>query len=224
MRETDNRTIGPLTVAYSEASGRSAQSEASRGPPVPNEGGRPVSTVYLDSMSPSDFEGFCRDVFESVYSCPVILTPYSGDEGRDLIIQADDGWIYVECKHYARASVGRPVVQKLLGAMIGDGIPRGIVVTSGRFTRQAREFVERNRLDIALIDRERLSILAIRAGYRLESAPEHVDAGAMSDAPDMPIEHGRSPFSGLRACMRRFHDRAAHRFSKVDGNSQRSAR
>ena len=89
----------------------------------------------------------------------VTLTPATGDEGRDIEISKEGKTLYVECKLYSRGnSVGRPDLQKLLGAMAADRIRRGIVVTTSSFGIKAQEFAKKSgRLD--LIDGETLASL-----------------------------------------------------------------
>ncbi|WP_283705259.1 restriction endonuclease [Clostridium perfringens] len=65
------------------------------------------------------------------------LTQETGDYGRDLIINNS---IYVECKKFdENNSVGRPILQKLLGAMDMFNIEKGIVITTGKYSNTAKE-------------------------------------------------------------------------------------
>lgn len=83
--------------------------------------------------------------------------PRSGDLGKDIIMTGPAGEvIIVECKH--QHFVGRPIVQKLQGAMshertlhINKPI-KGIIVTSGKFSDEAIEYRKQIQEEIELID------------------------------------------------------------------------
>jgi hypothetical protein len=68
-------------------------------------------------------------------------TPYVNDYGRDAILLKDGKKFLLECKRYGEGvSSGRPDLQKFHSAMTTDGAVSGFFVTTGRFTRDAREF------------------------------------------------------------------------------------
>ncbi len=39
--------------------------------------------------------------------------------------------------------MGLPEAQKLIGAMVGDGVKRGMIITSAGFTKEAKEYISR---------------------------------------------------------------------------------
>ena len=87
-----------------------------------------------------------EDVFRNLGYENVRQTSRTADEGRDTLMEeVVDGTrraVVVECKH--TGTVGRPVVQKRHSAIATsdfDGPKRGIVVTTGRFTNTAEEYV-----------------------------------------------------------------------------------
>lgn len=94
------------------------------------------------------------------------VTPFVGDEGIDGIIMEDKlgfDLIYVQVKHYAPDhTVGRPDIQAFVGAIAGrDG--KGLFVTTSKFSKQAREYAERQH--IVLIDGQRLAELMIEHDF-----------------------------------------------------------
>jgi restriction endonuclease Mrr len=102
----------------------------------------------LDDLSGFEFEDVMEDVFRELGYENVRQADRTADEGRDVLMEeVVDGQrraIVVECKH--TDTVGRPVVQKLHSAIATfefDGPRRGMVVTTGRFTGPAEEYVER---------------------------------------------------------------------------------
>jgi len=104
--------------------------------------------AVLDELSGFEFEDVIEDVFRNLGYENVRQAEKTADEGRDVIMEeVVDGTrraIVVECKH--TGTVGRPVVQKLHSAIATfdfDGPKRGMVVTTGRFTSPAQEYVDR---------------------------------------------------------------------------------
>ena len=89
----------------------------------------------------------------------------SGDEGIDGTIKEDKlglDIIYVQAKRWQPGNVvGRPELQKFVGALAGQGAKKGIFITTSTFTRDALEYVPRNETKIVLINGEQLSQLMI---------------------------------------------------------------
>jgi hypothetical protein len=115
-------------------------------------------------MNGYDFEEYCHSLFAYVYKCRVQQTSFSNDEGRDLIMYDEGKTTFIECKNWKTTHVGRPVIQKLHSAMITGKADRGIVVTTGKFTQDATEYVRINGLNIELIDFYSLQKLAAKKG------------------------------------------------------------
>ena len=93
------------------------------------------------------------------------VTRKSGDEGIDGIVTADKlGFdsIYIQAKRFKENPVGRPDIQKFVGALAGQGAQKGILITTATFNKEAIAFVERNlNYKIVLIDGNRLAELMI---------------------------------------------------------------
>ena len=89
----------------------------------------------------------------------------SGDEGIDGTIKEDKlglDIIYIQAKRWQIGNtVGRPEIQKFVGALAGQGAKKGIFITTSSFTREAIEYSPKNETKIVLIDGERLSQLMI---------------------------------------------------------------
>jgi restriction system protein len=67
----------------------------------------------------------------------------TGDEGIDGIIKEDRlglDTIYIQAKRWDNV-VGRPELQKFVGALAGQGARKGIFITTSRFTDQATPFL-----------------------------------------------------------------------------------
>ena len=89
----------------------------------------------------------------------------SGDEGIDGTIKEDKlglDIIYIQAKRWRPGNVvGRPEIQKFVGALAGQGAKKGIFITTSNFTKEALEYIPRNETKIVLIDGEKLAQLMI---------------------------------------------------------------
>ncbi len=89
----------------------------------------------------------------------------SGDEGIDGTIKEDKlglDIIYIQAKRWQIGnSVGRPEIQKFVGALAGQGAKKGIFITTSSFTKEAMEYSPKNETKIVLIDGEKLAQLMI---------------------------------------------------------------
>ncbi len=83
----------------------------------------------------------------------------SGDEGIDGIIKEDRlglDVIYIQAKRW-EGSVGRPEVQKFVGALQGQRARKGVFITTSSFTKDAAEYVKHLDSKVILIDGLRLA-------------------------------------------------------------------
>ena len=130
-----------------------------------------TENVSLDSLDGFGFQDFCAHLFERLNWGNIERTPYTGDEGRDLIIHLKEGGLaIVECKHQPNSSIGRPVVQKLHSAVISSNAKKGILITTGKFSSEAIEHARKLTPPIDLVDRLKLVGLANQAKIRLSYA------------------------------------------------------
>lgn len=85
----------------------------------------------------------------------------SGDEGIDGTIKEDKlglDIIYIQAKRWQPGNtVGRPELQKFVGALAGQGAKKGIFITTSSFTKDALDYGPRNETKIVLIDGHQLS-------------------------------------------------------------------
>nr|WP_017552374.1 restriction endonuclease [Heyndrickxia coagulans] len=87
----------------------------------------------------------------------------TGDDGIDGIIKEDKlglDVIYIQAKRW-EGSVGRPVVQAFAGSLEGNRARKGVLITTSRFTEEAKDYVKRIEKKIVLIDGETLAELMI---------------------------------------------------------------
>jgi restriction system protein len=90
----------------------------------------------------------------------------SGDEGVDGIINEDRlglDVIYIQAKKW-EGTVGRPEIQKFVGALHGKRARKGVFITTGYFSADAIDYVSRIDPKIVLIDGQQLAELMIDFG------------------------------------------------------------
>ncbi|MFH0759853.1 MAG: restriction endonuclease [Bacteroidota bacterium] len=83
----------------------------------------------------------------------------SGDEGIDGIIKEDRlglDVIYLQAKRW-EGSVGRPELQKFVGALHGKRAKKGVFITTGIFTKEAIDYVMNIEPKVILIDGKKLT-------------------------------------------------------------------
>jgi len=125
----------------------------------------------LDGLDGYMFEELVAKIMTRAGYVNVHVTQKSRDTGKDILMEDEHGnTIIVECKH--QSSVGRPVVQKLQGAMIHEsGIRRdsnisGMIVTSGKFTNEAIDYVTaiQTHQEVVLMDGRALRKYCVNLG------------------------------------------------------------
>jgi len=93
------------------------------------------------------------------------VTKRTSDEGINGIIKEDKlglDVIYIQAKRWSPDRlVGRPEIQKFVGALAGQGAKKGIFVTTSDFTKEAKEYNPKNDTKIVLINGQMLANLMI---------------------------------------------------------------
>ena len=87
----------------------------------------------------------------------------SGDGGIDGVINEDRlglDAIYIQAKRW-EGSVGRPEIQKFVGALHGQRANKGVFITTSHFTSDAVEYAGNIQNKVVLIDGKRLAELMI---------------------------------------------------------------
>lgn len=101
----------------------------------------------------------------------------SGDEGIDGIIDEDRlglDTIYVQAKNWKKSSsVGRPEIQKFVGALHGQRAKKGIFITTTSFSSEARDYVANIDPKVVLIDGSRLTDLMIDYGIGVTARTQY---------------------------------------------------
>ncbi|MGU8535624.1 restriction endonuclease [Clostridium perfringens] len=123
-----------------------------------------LADEILEKIKSCSFEFFEKSVIELLIKMGYggsreeagRATRRTGDEGIDGIINEDRlglDSIYIQAKRWRDTVVGRPEIQKFSGALDTPGANKGVFITTSKFSREAREYVENiNTKKIVLID------------------------------------------------------------------------
>ena len=94
------------------------------------------------SEKPTDFEGLCAEVFESL-GYITRVTPPTNDGGYDILLTRGNERTIVECKCYSlEHKVGRPNIQKLVGANRIVLAERMVFITTSDFSMAAISYAK----------------------------------------------------------------------------------
>lgn len=106
------------------------------------------SSAALDGMSWREFEMLVGEAFR-LRGYRVTETGGGGaDGGVDLVLAKGGEKFLVQCKQWKAYKVGVDVVRALFGVMAARGATGGFVVTSGRFTADARNFAQGRNIEL----------------------------------------------------------------------------
>ncbi len=123
----------------------------------------------IEQQSPRFFEKLVIDLMVKMgYGALVgshagMHTGGPGDEGIDGLINEDKlglDVIYLQAKRW-KQTIGRPEIQKFVGALQGQRARKGVFVTLGKFTQDAEAYVKSIEPRVVLIDGEYLARLMI---------------------------------------------------------------
>jgi len=110
----------------------------------------------LTTLSPLEFEEYCVELFRSLGYENITLTPYSGDQGIDILMEIKGKKYAVQCKRYT-GIVGSPAIQTFIGAMEHAGASHGFFVTTSTFSIEAEKMASKH--PIELVDSYKLGQL-----------------------------------------------------------------
>jgi restriction system protein len=101
----------------------------------------------------------------------------SGDGGVDGVIKEDKlglEQIYIQAKRWDSASVGRPEIQKFVGALHGKRSRKGIFITTSTFTKEADEYAKSLETKVILINGQQLAELMFDYGVGVSTESTYV--------------------------------------------------
>jgi restriction system protein len=100
----------------------------------------------------------------------------TGDGGIDGIIKEDRlglDTIFIQAKRW-QGTVGRPEIQKFVGALQGQRAKKGVFITTSSYTADATDYVSRIDTKVVLIDGKRLAELMIDFDVGVSVAASYV--------------------------------------------------
>lgn len=108
------------------------------------------SAAALHGMGWKEFELLVGEAFRQQGYTVREIGGGGPDGGVDLVLEKGRETSLVQCKQWKATQVGVQAVRELFGVMAARGATGAFVVTSGRFTADAREFAEGR--NITLVD------------------------------------------------------------------------
>lgn len=108
----------------------------------------------LDGMSWREFELLVGEAYRLQGYRVTEIGGGGPDGGVDLVLTKGSEKFFVQCKQWKAYKVGVTTVRELYGVMAAKGAAGGFVVTSGRFTTDAKDFAQGR--NIELVDGPRL--------------------------------------------------------------------
>lgn len=108
------------------------------------------------------------------------------DGGVDLILRRDGRMALVQCKQWKTYSVGAPVIREMFGLLTAEHADEVIIITSGDFTREARNFSEGK--PIQLLDGRQLLALiqSVQAPNPDAASPSFQENVGSQEVPSCP--------------------------------------
>ena len=134
--------------------------------------------------SPRFFETMVVDLllkmgYGSALDSSGLVVGQSGDEGIDGIIREDKlgfSSIYIQAKRWDPATtVGRPEIQKFVGALAGQGASKGLFITTAKFTNEAINYANKQlAVKVVLVDGKKLTRLMIEYGVGVSEQSTYI--------------------------------------------------
>ena len=144
------------------------------------------SANALDGMSWREFEVLVGEAYR-LQGYRVTETGGGGaDGGIDLALTKGSEKFLVQCKQWKAYKVGVDVVRELYGVMAAKGATGGFVVTSGRFTDDAKAFADGR--NVQLVDGPKLFALIKQAKQSLTAIAQQPASKPHMAQPKAAIE------------------------------------
>lgn len=136
----------------------------------------------LDGISWREFEMLVAEAY-ALRGYQVVETGGGGpDGGVDLVLTKGSEKFFVQCKQWKAFRVGVDVVRELYGVMAAEGAAGGFVVTSGRFTDDAKSFARGRNVELVdgaalfqMIKLAKLSQTSQHAAKNLDLVPANFE-------------------------------------------------
>ena len=146
----------------------------------------------LDGMSWREFELLVGEAYRLQGYRVTEIGGGGPDGGVDLVLAKGSEKFFVQCKQWKAYKVGVTTVRELYGVMAAKGATGGFVVTSGRFTADAKDFAQGR--NIELVDGPRLFAM-IQQARSAQAKP----AAAQRETPNSMGSPAPQPQSAVQA-------------------------
>jgi restriction system protein len=145
------------------------------------------AAAFINDLSWNEFEMLVGEAFRQKGYKVLERGGAGPDGGIDLVLTKGTEKHLVQCKQWRALKVGVAVVRELYGAMASDGAVGGFVVTSGKFTQDAREFASGR--NVELVDGDLLIGMLQDAKSSIEkSTPRSIAAAnPAASKPSCPV-------------------------------------
>lgn len=144
------------------------------------------AAAFIDGMSWQEFELLVGEAFRQKGFKVLELGGPGPDGGVDLVLTKGREKYLVQCKQWRALKVTVSVVRELYGLMASKGAAGGFVVTSGKFTSDAKEFA--NGRNVTLVDGDMLVAMLQDARARRTPAAlqDKVTLAPIASSPNCP--------------------------------------
>ena len=115
---------------------------------VPDPGAVPEHVRGVADLSWQEFELVIGEFYRRQGYAVTVCSGDGADGGIDLRLERGGDLVLVQCKHWKVYKVSAPAVRELFGVMVAENATRAILVTTGKFTRDARDFAEGKALEL----------------------------------------------------------------------------
>jgi len=172
------------------------------------------SLSSLGDISWREFENLVSEAYRRQGYVTEVVGNSCGDGGVDIRLTRFGSTVLVQCKQWKAWKVGVKEVREMLGVVVSERASKGIVVSSGGFTVEARRFAKSSNPLIQLIDgRELLELIrsvqsktAIATGVREESGRDLPSSPACPTCGTVMVlrtaRKGENPGSQFWGCSR----------------------
>ncbi len=109
---------------------------------------RQMGTATLREIDWKEFEELVGEAFRRKGYSVTETGGGGADGGVDLIIRKGGERLLVQCKHWKMDKVGVKVIRELYGVIAAEGATGGVVISSGTFTQEAKDFTRGKPLEL----------------------------------------------------------------------------
>lgn len=148
---------------------------------------RLARTQRFDTITWHQFERIVGEAFRRMGYTVDVTGGNGPDGGVDVVVRRDGKRYLVQCKHWRNSTVGVKTLREHLGVIVADGADGGFVVTTGRFTDEAKRFAAKQ--GIHLLDGDEFKFIAKELAKEQQSlsAPPVSSRSQPPERPAAPV-------------------------------------